>query len=179
VERPTIGAPSEPARPRERDRTSGFSLLEVLIAAAIFATLALGVAPLFVRAAILQHAGRGSTEAAHLVHSRAEELLSLSWDDPALSTQGSGERILIDYRAAGSLQWSTQPPETPLAWVRSTALRRFAFQALEDGELSRSEAEPDAARSQLLEIEIEVRSAQLDTPFGAGRRTSVRLLRAH
>ena len=171
-----VDTPRKPTR-----RASGFSLLEVLIAAALFGALVLGIVPLFVRAASLLHAGRGSTEAAHFTHSRAEEILGLPWDGPALFAESAGESVFVDYRATGANRWSSRRPETPVAWIRTTTLRRFAVEALDDGYLALAEILPHAARPgrrHLWEIQIEVRSAHPQTLFGAGRRTSVRLLKA-
>ena len=60
-------------------RSSGFTLIEVLIAVAIFVTIALGVAQLIAVATRAMRASREQTSAVILAAAKMDELRSLAW----------------------------------------------------------------------------------------------------
>jgi type IV pilus assembly protein PilV len=69
----------------------GFTILEVLIAMAIFAIGILGVAKMQLSAVSGNSSARGMTEAAAVGQQQIEQLMALPYDDPLLSdTNGNG-----------------------------------------------------------------------------------------
>lgn len=158
-----------------------FSLLEVLVASALFGVLVLAILPLFSRAALLNQAGRRATLAAHLAGSRAEELLRRPFEPPALGAPSDSETTTVEYRAHGARVWTSDRPQDPPEWIRTTTLRFYPATALADRELSADEVLPMGAQeaAQIQEIEVEVRAGNRRGPFGAGARASLRVLKAH
>ena len=63
----------------------GLSIIEVLIAAALFLVIALGVAPLFARATMSNQSGADSTAITNLVKTRTEEVFQAIFDSAALT----------------------------------------------------------------------------------------------
>ena len=76
----SIGRGLCPARRRPRDlpgRARGFTLVEVLIAAAILLVVALGILPLFMRSIVSNMEGSDHTQVANAARARAEEFFQL------------------------------------------------------------------------------------------------------
>jgi prepilin-type N-terminal cleavage/methylation domain-containing protein len=66
-------------RSGSRRRAAGFSLIEVLIATAVFATALIAVAQMFVVATRANSSARASTVASVLAQQKMEQLRSLTW----------------------------------------------------------------------------------------------------
>lgn len=87
-------------------RTAGFTLLEVLIATALLATVSAGVAHLFAVAATAGRAAREQTSATILAAAKMEQLRSLAWGyEPAVP--GLPAILRSDYTANLSVEPAT------------------------------------------------------------------------
>ncbi|HMA67647.1 MAG TPA: prepilin-type N-terminal cleavage/methylation domain-containing protein [Desulfosalsimonadaceae bacterium] len=102
-------------------RKEGFSLIEVLIAMAIFAIGVLGLAGLQIRAFRDNQAARLQTEAVHLAEAHLEELAALAYDDPALSP-GSYSRSGAGPAGRFHLHWTIRK-DTPINGAKTICLR--------------------------------------------------------
>src|SRR6476469_2431083 len=71
----------------------GFSLLEVMIASAVFLIVAIGLLPLFARSISNNLGGREAPDVANLGRSQVEELFQLTFNHPSL-TVPSGQTVL-------------------------------------------------------------------------------------
>lgn len=108
----------------------GFSLIEVLIASAIFLVLALGILPLFTQAMRSNLSGRNSTDLSNFGKSRMEELLSVPFDTLAVPA-GQTEGVTDEYWDSSTKTWKTGTPIAAL-WYRTTKIRQFSLADLLD-----------------------------------------------
>lgn len=102
-------------------RKEGFSLIEVLIAMAIFSVGILGLAGLQIRAFRGNQAARLQTEAVHLAEAHLEELAALAYDDPALAP-GSYSRSGAGPAGRFNLQWTIRK-DAPINGTKTIRLR--------------------------------------------------------
>jgi prepilin-type N-terminal cleavage/methylation domain-containing protein len=90
-----------------RTKDEGFSLVEVLVATAVFVTAVVGLAQLFTAAAGANMAARYRTEATILASAKVEELLAVPW---------GSETTAADNADGFSRVWSVAPlAERPLS----------------------------------------------------------------
>lgn len=161
--------------PRRR-MTSGFSLVEVLIAAVIILFIALGIIPLFTSAMSSNLSGQSSTESANLVRSRLEEFWQMPIDAPELTINAGNERIyyeILDEEGSGDWVVVASPPSPPPAgtdWVRTTTIRQYSADDL--GTPLDASASP--ATIHIKELVVQVASARVAGPLGAGKSLAIR-----
>jgi len=175
-----VGAP--------RRAGAGFSLIEVLVAAALLLVILLGIIPLFVRASVNRQAGRESTDVGAFARSRAETLLQLPFDHPDVSVPpGANVLETVEYLRQGTDEWTTDAAAAPDAvWVRTTRVEQFAAGDLLDGDTDGDGNSLDNPRPggsdprsiQLKQIEVAVTSPRDAGPFGAAEQLTVRVLKA-
>lgn len=160
----------------------GFSLVEVLIATAIFFIIAMGLLPLFTQSMANNVAGRESTEVNNYVKSRTEEMLQLPFNAESMTIPaGSNVLEVVDYWSHAEQAWKpgSPPAGTDAIWVRTARIRQFNFGDLADGSLDNPLPGSTAIEQvHLKEIEIEVRGTRNSGPFGGAKRMNVRMLRA-
>lgn len=158
----------------------GFSVVEVLIATAIFFIIAIGVLPLFTQAMANNVAGKESTEVTNFTKSQIEEMLQLPFNDERMTVPaGANVRETVEHWDKATDAWLPGPAVDGSPWVRTTRVRQFGVNDLIDGFLDNplSGSFP-AEQIHLKEIEVEVRGTRDSGPFGGAKRTSVRMLRA-
>lgn len=163
-----------------RKAERGFSLIEVLIASAIFLIIALGVLPLFAQAIRSNLSGRDATDVSNLARSRVEELLQVPFETlivPAGETQG----VTKEYWSATTKAWVAGTPTTGDAavWTRTTTIRQFALRDLQDNGTADTPL-PGGTPSgdvHFKEIVVEVRGIPRN-PLAGGGAVTVRRLRA-
>lgn len=170
-------------RTADTNRSSrGFSVVEVLIATAIFFIIAMGLLPLFTQSMANNVAGRESTEVSNIAKSRTEELLQLPYNAEDMTIPaGSNVLEVTDYWSEATHVWTPGAPPTDAdaVWVRTARIRQFNFDDLLDGSLDNPlPGSTDPQFVHLKEIEIEVRGTRNSGPFGGAKRMSVRMLRA-
>lgn len=164
-----------------RRRESGFSLVEVLIASAIFLVIALGVLPLFAQAIRSNLSGQDATDVSNLSKSRVEELLQVPFDTlevPAGQTEG----VTKEHWSAATKTWKAgMTPATGDAalWYRTTTIRQFALSDLQDNGVADTPLPGGTAPGSVhfKEIVVEIRGVSR-SPLSGGGAVTVRRLRA-
>ena len=168
-----------------RNRSSrGFSVVEVMIASAIFLLVAIGVLPLFTQSIKNNLSGREATEVSNYSRSKIEELIQLPFDGPDMTVPSTGNvGETVEYWSDVEKKWkpgdTPDPAEKPL-WLRTIRIRQYAISDLTDNNVLDNPLSGTAAIGQvhLKEIEVEVQSIREDSPLGRGKTLSVRMLRA-
>ncbi|HKV11171.1 MAG TPA: prepilin-type N-terminal cleavage/methylation domain-containing protein [Thermoanaerobaculia bacterium] len=168
----------------ERDRSSGFSVVEVMIASAIFLLIAIGVLPLFTQSIKNNLSGREATEVSNHGRSKIEELLQMPFASPDMTVPTSGNvGETKEYWSDVEKKWKPgddpDPSEKPL-WLRTIRIRQYAISDLTDNNVLDNPLSGSAANGQvhLKEIEVEVESLREAGPLGGGKTLKVRMLRA-
>lgn len=170
----------------ERDRSSGFSVVEVMIASAIFLLIAIGVLPLFTQSIKNNLSGREATEVSNHGRSKVEELLQMPFASPDMTVPTTGNvGETTEYWSDTEKKWKpgdapdSSDPAKPL-WVRTIRIRQYAISDLKDNNVLDNPLSGTAANGQvhMKEIEVEVTSVREDSPLGRGKTFSVRMLRA-
>jgi prepilin-type N-terminal cleavage/methylation domain-containing protein len=158
----------------------GFSLVEVLIAAAIFLIVALGILPFFAEAIRNNLAGRDATDVSNLGKSRVEELLQVPFDTLQIPA-GTNVSELRQYYSQQDKAWKpgTPPVADPALWLRTTRIRQYNLNDLLDNGVADEPLDGGTPAGQIhfKEIEVEVRSASRNA-LGSGKALKLRMLRA-
>jgi type II secretory pathway pseudopilin PulG len=174
---------------RRSPAAAGFSVVEVLIAAAIFLIIAVGILPLFTRAMNSNLIGNDYMNAANHGRSGLENFMQVDFESPNLTLDpGATSKDFVDYwtagdpNKAGDEKWVTTVPAGQLAlWTRTGTVRQYGISALADGNLETSEALPggtDATFVHLKEVRMTVQSTRGGGPLGGGKTVTLRVLRA-
>lgn len=179
--------------------TSGFSMLEVLIAGAILLIISLGLIPLFAQAIRNNETGSDYLQVTNGNKSRLEESTQLPFNHTTLALPaGATERQVVDSYAQGDRHrigdaaegwWPGTPSDKgQILWTRTTRVHAFSVNALDreggDFALSPDEREAgsndtsDLGNQNLKEVEVVLESEKDSTLFGGGKRTTFRLLKA-
>ncbi|HSG41199.1 MAG TPA: prepilin-type N-terminal cleavage/methylation domain-containing protein [Thermoanaerobaculia bacterium] len=159
----------------------GFSVVEVLIAAAIFLIIAVGVLPLFVQSMRNNASGRDATEISHVGKSRVEELLQVPYNALEIPA-GTTESVVEDYWSRSTEAWVTGTPtasDADALWLRTTRVRQFGLNDLTaDGiaDIPLDGGTP-AGQVHFKEIVVEIRSGN-ENIFSSGKSLTLRMLRA-
>lgn len=166
------------------NRRSGFSLIEVLIAATLLLFIALGVLPLFTRSMIDNNSGAEATKVANMARSRLEQLYQLPFNSVEMTITGGTENILDQYFSENDHQWKDGVPPNDgsdlVMWTRVATIRQYAVNALDDQELDPAEALPagtDPSRIHLKELEIVVQGLRASTVLGPAKQITLRGLK--
>lgn len=156
---------------------SGFSLLEVLIAAVILMVIALGLVPLYSRSIRSNLEGFDYTQVSNLAKSRAEEHIQLPFDDPRLTVPGgSTEASVDDFYSARDKEWVLVLDDGDSAlFDRTTTVRQFSVGNVT--EPLDGNAPPEAVH--LKEITVAVRANRAGAAFGPGKAITVRVFKSH
>ncbi len=166
----------------ELRREQGLSLVETLIAAAMLLIVAIGVLPLFTRALSHNIAGRESTMVSNMAKSEVEEMVQIPFDS-ALLVLGAGqtENGVEEYWSETQRRWLTTLPSTDkTTWVRSTIVRQYSINDLEDDAVFNTPLDGAALPGfvHLKEIEVQVWNARGNGPLGGGKRLTLKMLKA-
>jgi prepilin-type N-terminal cleavage/methylation domain-containing protein len=167
-----VGPPHRSAR--------GFTLIEVLIAAALLLAIAIGVLPLFTRAIISNVEGFDHTRVANAARSRTEQFAQYPFNSERLTLQAGTNRIYDEYYSQRDHIWTDGTEADATAdgdvalWTRTTTI-----QQLNVGDLATPldfNALPGSVH--LKEITVDVRSTRDGGPLGVGKRITVRLFKS-
>jgi prepilin-type N-terminal cleavage/methylation domain-containing protein len=178
--------------PRKQGCAQGFSLIEVLIAAALLLVITLGVLPLFSRALIDNAAGSDYTNVTNFAKSEAENFDRLPFLGTNLQIPDGKTQLVVDeYLDPTANQWKPWPPDgtNPLVqWRRTTTFRQYSIHDLDDDGVFNSpldgkfsdttNAAYDANAVQVKEATVQVQNIAAVGPFGGRRQTTFRFLRA-
>ncbi|HVR30086.1 MAG TPA: prepilin-type N-terminal cleavage/methylation domain-containing protein [Thermoanaerobaculia bacterium] len=166
-----------------RRRQSGMSLIEVMLASLLFLTISLGVVPMFTQSMVSNSSGNDSTKAANFARARAEEMLQLPFNHLDLTIEAGSEKTFQEYHERSTEVWRPFPiPDgTSVEWVRTTVIRQYNVEALEDDTVQIAEALPAGTDPSLVHLkEIEVQVEQLGGLLtSSAKRITVRTLRSH
>jgi prepilin-type N-terminal cleavage/methylation domain-containing protein len=159
----------------------GFSLVEVLIASAIFLIIALGVLPLFAQAIRSNLSGRDATDVSNLARSHVEELLQVPFETLAVPT-GETEGATEEYWSTTTQKWvagSTPATGDAALWYRTTTIRQFELRDLQDDGVADNPLPGGTPSGEIhfKEIVVEVRGIPRN-PLAGGGAVTVRRLRA-
>lgn len=168
---------------------SGFSMLEMLIAATLLLFIALGLIPLFARSIRDNQTGSDFTQATNGNKSRLEESLQLPFNNQILDVPaGQPEGEVVESWAQGNRKqtgdanegwWPGAPTGRGLLlWTRTTSVRQYSVGDLADGVLD--DPQPGGTEPvfvHLKEVEVVLESERESTAFGGGRRVTFRVLK--
>lgn len=164
-----------------RTRQRGFSLVEVLIASAIFLIIALGVLPLFTQAIKNTLSGQDATDVSNLGKSKLEELRQVPFDAlqvPAGETVG----LTREYYSVQDKVWKagTPPSTDPALWLRNIRISQYSLGDLRDNGALNTPLPGGTSNTQvhLREIIVEVQGTRGGGPLGAGKKLTLRMLRS-
>lgn len=120
-------------RGRRPRGASGFSVVEVLVAAGILLIIAIGLVPLFTQALITNKAGADSTSASQFGISRVEQLYQLDFNNAVLVPTPVNTGI-PEYYSRRDKEWrpGTAPADDPASWTRRTDIAQFNLSDLDD-----------------------------------------------
>lgn len=175
----TLRGGRRPSRRVER----GFSLIEVLIAAALMLVVALGILPLFTQSMSNNLAGNDYMQATNIAKSELERLYELPFNSPDLEVEGT-ERVRVQHLKVGSDLWEdgAGPTSPPPAWRRTSTVRQFGLSGLVDANNDGYYDTPLPAGTaatfvHVKEITLRVESGRTGGPVGAGKRVLLRTLK--
>ncbi|HKI03713.1 MAG TPA: hypothetical protein VKK31_17165 [Thermoanaerobaculia bacterium] len=170
---------------------SGFSLIEVLIAAGILMMIALGILPIFAQAIVNNRAGADYTQATNHAKSELERLYSLPMNSPELAITAA-PTVRTEYFSQRDQKWvdgeapvdGDDPADDMALWTRTTTLQQFGVGALVDTDRDGKLDNPLPAGTadsfvHFKEIEVRVESGRGGGPLGAGKRITLRILKAY
>lgn len=145
------------------ERQAGFSIVEVMVAAALLLAVAVGVLPLFSSSIINNTRGRDSTAASNAARSRMEEYSQTFFRNQALVLPGSTTELIVGdwFDSGGALAmgdevWRTGPLGSaagPVLWQRQVRITQHSFNdLLDDGTLN----VPQAGISEDLSLDLKL-----------------------
>jgi prepilin-type N-terminal cleavage/methylation domain-containing protein len=166
---------------RGRRGESGFSIVEVLVASAIFLIAALGLLPLFATSINNNFAGREATDVSNFGRSRIEEYLQMPFGSLVVPP-GSTEAVITDYYSKADQVWKAgEPGAEPATWLRRTRLRQYHISdRLDNGTFDTplDGGTPDSD-VHLKEVIVEVEPVRNPlNPLGAGKTVTMRMMRS-
>ena len=165
--------------PESRRREAGFSLIEVLVAAAILLVIALGLVPLYVRSIRSNVEGFDYTQVANSAKSRAEEFLQYGFNDARLTVPGGQDSLEVqDFYSVEQDRWVDEadwPPveDDQVLFTRTATVRQFSITDL-------ATPIPGGAGSEavhLKEITVTVEGSRTAV-LGGGKRIAVRVFKS-
>lgn len=175
----TTGGPRRSARPLPR----GFSLIEVMLASLLFLTISLGVVPMFTQSMVSNSSGNDSTKAANFARARTEELMQLPFNHLDLTIEAGAEKLNQEYYAKVPEVWRPFPIPSgaQTEWVRSTRIRQYNVEALDDDVIQIAEALDAGTDPSFVHLkEIEVSIEQLGGLLQSSAKTiTLRTFRSH
>lgn len=167
---------------RDQQRaTSGFSTIEVLVAAVILAVIALGLVPLYSRAIRSNVEGFDYSQISNYAKSRAEEYLQLPFASPSLRVPaGSTELEAFELFSQSTHEWAPATADQvsdPVGalFVRTTTVRNF------DAKDINTPLDGGASEDSIHLKEITVRvtgTREAGSPLGPGKDIVVRVIKA-
>lgn len=188
--------PTHDHRPEPRRAEAGFNLIEMLIGIALLFIIAVGVVPLFSRAAALNSFGRESTTVAGYGRTVQEEYAQLPFAAPQL-TLSAGEELTVEQFWVPLPVTSSDPndpvdaalgewvDEATLAgrqahWERELRVRQFSVNDLnDDGQFNDPlDATSDFNFVHLKEVQVEVAGVREGGPLGKSRRVVITRMKA-
>lgn len=183
------------ARRRRPLRQGGLSLIELLIAMALFSFIAIGIVPMLVSSLASNNRGWEATQAANFAKSYLDPMLQAPYEAPGLTVpSGSTELLATSSYSAGQLavvgdpdeRWHDGAPtdQGQLTWTRNTRVRYLrtddlphwpggtAVQTPLDGAVDVSDVE-------YKEIQVQLVSVRQAGMLGAGQRVTFQVFKSY
>jgi len=162
----------------------GFTLVEMLIAAALLGVIMVGMIPLFTRSILANQAGWESSRVSSLGKSQVEQYIEAGFNAPPLTLAAGSELVSTDYYSNVHHEW--MPGEDPeegdaSLWFRTTSVRQYHISAVNDGILDPTEALPagaDPVWINLKEVEILVENRRGATLIRPDQALTLRVVKA-
>jgi hypothetical protein len=178
-----MSAAPQPDSIRGKRGEQGLTLIEILFAALLFMAVALGVVPMFTQSMVSNTSGNDSTRAANFARARAEELTQVAFNHQDLTVDAGTEKTLQEYYTSSDSLWHLYPVPsgTIPTWNRTTIIRQYNVDALDDDRIEIAEALPAGTDPSFIHLkEIQVSVEQGGSFFTSKAKTiTVRTLRAH
>ena len=149
----------------------GFTVVEVLIAAALLLAIALGLLPLYIRGIISNVEGFDHTQVANAARTRGEEFYQLPFNSEPLTLLAGTERIYDEYFSEQTRAWlpGTVPVGEAALFTRTTTIRQFNVNDL----ATPLDNVATPATVHLKEIVVTVQSTRSGL-LGMGKRITIR-----
>lgn len=181
-------SPTPPASaPVAGPAADGFSVVEVLIAAALLLMVTIGIIPMFTRSMQNNVQGSQATKVSNMAKSRMEELQQFTFNSPELLVPaGATELVSQQFFSNAQHVWlDTLPAGDTAEFVRTTRIREFSITAVSPAETAiiglpefeDSEAlvgGGDASLIHLKEIEVLLESPEQLGALGPGKKLRLR-----
>jgi len=156
---------------------SGFSMIEVLVAALILVVIALGLVPLYSRAIRSNVEGFDYTQVSNSAKSRAEEFLQYAFNgEPLTLEDGKTEREYLDYYSAAQHEWVDTAPTDGSLFTRTTTIRQFSVRDT-NTPIPGGTTFSDAVHLKEITVEVEGTRAA-ESVLGPGKTIMVRVFKA-
>jgi len=162
-----IAAPGSRRSP-SRSAANGFTLLELLVAAALLLVVLVGLLPLFMRSILENVEGRESTQVSNHGRSELEIFKQIRFNNPELDITAGNETVVQQYwtrpdpHYVGDEKWLDTVPAGELGlWDRTTTIRQFGINGVIDNDL-------DGIIDQIIGLEDADFDGYLDNPLAGG-----------
>lgn len=179
-----IGFPAARRRRRGRSSEEGLSLLELLIAMALLAVIAVGILPMMMRSLADSNRGWEATEVSNFALSQLEDQLATPFESPSLQV-GSGLTENLSslawvegdpHQVGDALEGWTDDPTSKgtTMWRRNTYVRWYNMNDLStplDGDTEPTEVH-------LKEIQVQISGERQGGALGGGQELWIRVLKA-
>ncbi len=170
---------------RRRSGERGLSLIEVMIAMALLAFIAVGILPMLMRSIADSNRGWEATEVSNYAQSELEPMLAAPYESTALEVGSTlTEKIVTESWVEGDVEkvgddlegWTAAPASTDTVyWNRNTFIRWYGVDDLETP--LAGNAEPTDVN--LKEIQVQLVSERQGGALGAGQELWIRVLKAY
>lgn len=177
------GTPRSLVRRRRGER--GLSLLEVLIAMALLAVIAVGILPMMMRSIADSNRGWEATEVSNFAQSEIEPMLAAPFESSALALAGTlTEKIVPQSWVEGDEDkvndalegWTAAPTSTDrVFWSRNTFIRWYGVDDLN----TPLPGDTESTEVSLKEIQVQLVGERQGGALGAGQELWVRVLKAY
>jgi prepilin-type N-terminal cleavage/methylation domain-containing protein len=160
----------------------GFSLIEVLIAAAIFLIVALGLVPFFTQAIANNRTGADFTQSTNYAKSELERLYALPLSSPDLQVTAGNEAVTVQYFSQTTHTWVNPLPAGQVAlWTRTVTIRQYGLSGmLSGGKLADAlPAGTPVASVHARQIQVDVQSGRAGGPLGGGKQITLSVFKAY
>jgi type II secretory pathway pseudopilin PulG len=160
----------------------GFSMVEGLIAAALIGVVAVGIIPLFTRAMSDNLTGADYTRVTNFAKSKEEDFSRLPFTQPTIQLKsGDTQDMTTEFMDPTTLQWSTTPPKSLLGiWTRTSTLTQYNIYDTDDDQMFDFPLAGGTSidEVQIIQSQVQVKSASPVSPAGGHRTTTIRYLKA-
>jgi len=179
---------------RRLHRQSGFSLVELLIAMAILAFIAIGVVPMLMSSLASNNRGWESTQAANFAKSYLDPMLQFDYEaDSLVVADGSSELLGTWSYSAGQIavvgdadeRWHEGAPtdQGQLTWTRNTRVRYLTTDDLPawpggDAEQTPLDGSVDLSQVKYKEIQVQLTTVRQGGILGGGQRVTFQVFKS-